>query len=130
MNRSSSGVLAKDWSWKKVTTSANGKFLAAVRYGEDIYTSNDFGKTWVNHSSSEDAAGNRNWWSITMSADGERLAAVDVEGHFYTSSDGGITWVDQVNRLFKQHSTDSLVQKLFRFFGFKYTKVDQFQNSK
>jgi hypothetical protein len=63
-----------------VTTSTDGKRLAATASGGQIYTSDDGGGTWLARDQ------NRNWDDIVASGDGTRLVAVVSGGFIYTLS--------------------------------------------
>ena len=89
--------------WYGITSSADGKYLAAVVRNGDIYTSADFGKTWIDQVGTHQGLvstkpayniHNKNWYGITSSADGKYLAAVAKNGDIATSSDYGANWVD------------------------------------
>jgi outer membrane protein OmpA-like peptidoglycan-associated protein len=91
--------------------------LAATSVGGDIYTSTDFGATWVDRAvpqSTDYQGGNAFdcWVGITSSSDGMYLAAIDNGcsdgGNIFTSSDGGATWVDR-SAGFGQGSMSNLV---------------------
>jgi hypothetical protein len=75
--------------WKAIAASADGSRLVAAVQNGGIYTSTDFGATWVLRS----AAGNpRNWSSVATSADGMKLVAVTDGSFIYTSTDSGTNW--------------------------------------
>ena len=78
--------------WLSIASSADGSILAAVTAGGSIYTSHDFGKTWVPTS-----APNESWFSVASSANGDKLVAVGNVGPIYTSMDSGATWQDATN---------------------------------
>jgi photosystem II stability/assembly factor-like uncharacterized protein len=73
-------------NWSSITSSADGRKLAAVEYDGEIYTSVNGGVSWTPRN------GRRNWQSITSSADGSKLAAVESYGQIYTSTDSGVNW--------------------------------------
>ena len=85
--------------WRSVTSSnilmgtAPIKLAAVASNGGYIYTSSDFGVTWVSRTS----AGSRNWYSIDSSWDGTKLAAVADGGYIYTSTDSGATWTARMS---------------------------------
>jgi len=67
-----------------------------------VYTSDDFGVTWIDRSAAGDAQGNpiygrKYWRSIASSEDGSKLAAVAAEanGGVFTSDDFGVNWIDR-----------------------------------
>ena len=70
-------------TWFGVAISQDGNRLAAVG-GHVIYTSTNYGSTWV----SNDAPNTVSWYSVASSADGTKL--VSVSGAIYTNS--GTTW--------------------------------------
>ena len=94
--RSPAGTNVK---WKRIASSRDGKFLAAVVDGGHLYTSRDYGATWQDRSSGS-IASNMKWGSITMSSDGKFLAAVVNGGHVYTSNDYGETWLNKSLEVF------------------------------
>jgi photosystem II stability/assembly factor-like uncharacterized protein len=69
---------ASEREWFAITTSADGRKLAAVEYGGQIYTSTDTGATWTAR------GGHRYWQSISSSADGLKLAVGVFGGHIHT----------------------------------------------
>ena len=75
-------------SWLSICSNSLGDRLAAVDYySSQIYTSSNYGETWVARDSV------RYWWSICSNSVGDRLAAVEYGGQIYTSSNYGKTWV-------------------------------------
>lgn len=77
-----------NFTWKTIAASADGSRLVAAVQNGPIYTSTDFGATWVVRS----APNPRNWSSVASSADGMKLVAV-IDGSFiYTSTDAGTNW--------------------------------------
>ncbi len=78
----------KDTNFIEITSSTDGKNLAAIKIYGYIYTSSDSGATWTARTTS----GQRNWQAITMSANGTVITAANKNGYIYTSSDSGATW--------------------------------------
>lgn len=85
--------------WFASASSADGSFIAAIVNGGYIYTTDDYGKTWIEQT----GAGIRNWNNIAMSDDGAKLVATAGWGgnptgftfgqdYIYRSSDYGKTW--------------------------------------
>ena len=79
--------------WKSVASSADGSKLIAgaiasyiPRAPVSIYTSHDFGVTWVSNNIMSS-----HWLSVASSADGTKLAASD-GSQIYTSTNFGATW--------------------------------------
>jgi hypothetical protein len=54
----------------------------------NIYTSNDFGLTWVK----QENAGSRYWKGVSSSNDGRIVHAVSYPGEIYRSEDFGVNW--------------------------------------
>ena len=75
------------FNWKAVAASADGSKLVAVVNGGQVYTSTNFGTTWV----ARDVA-NRNWTAVASSADGTKLVGCVNPGQIFTSTDSGVTW--------------------------------------
>ena len=74
--------------WQSVASSAEGtKLVAGTAFG--IYTSRDFGVTWIPASATVGGS----WYSVASSADGTRLVAVSAnEGTIYASINSGLNW--------------------------------------
>jgi photosystem II stability/assembly factor-like uncharacterized protein len=79
-------------SFKSMAVSADGSKLVGAPYGGNIYTSTNFGGTWIQQSNSPSLL----WWSCASSADGTKLAAASGTaggaGVIYTSTDSGSSW--------------------------------------
>jgi hypothetical protein len=71
--------------------SANGDFLVVAKVGGGIYSTTNFGGSWVTNSLSV------YWQGIASSVDGMKLVLVAQTGQIYTSTDSGVTWVQQTN---------------------------------
>ena len=76
-----------------ISTSDDGRYVAAVVYDGEIYTSANSGASWTDQTS----AGSRLWRSIASSSDGSRLAAVAVNDYIWTSVNSGASWTAQTN---------------------------------
>lgn len=71
----------------QVASSSNGKKLVAIpNYGR-IYTSTNYGATWVARGIVQP------WLSVASSSDGNHLTAAADPGKIYTSRNSGATWV-------------------------------------
>jgi DNA-binding beta-propeller fold protein YncE len=87
-------------SWFSVALSADGTKLAAVAQlgSTNIYTSPDFGTTWITHNVSAGPPQfiQRNWSSIASSSDGSRLVAAGSNngspGFIFISTNSGAEW--------------------------------------
>ena len=101
-------VLAENQTWYDIASSSDGRKLAAVVYGGNIWISSDYGSTWKEVIADALWEGGKGgsigppWQSITSSSDGVKLAAVSwngelgesggYEGKIWISSDSGETW--------------------------------------
>jgi photosystem II stability/assembly factor-like uncharacterized protein len=72
-------------NYYSVTSDSTGKHLAAVVSGGFIYTSSDFGETWL------ETGSQLIWRSITSDSTGKYLTAV-TEDSIFTSADYGQNW--------------------------------------
>jgi photosystem II stability/assembly factor-like uncharacterized protein len=77
------------WSMK-LSSSSSGSLLVAGIHGGPLYTSDDWGESWVLRTS----AGNHAWTKIAVSPDGRRLVAPVWGGYIQVSQDGGATWAE------------------------------------
>ena len=110
-------------NWLAIAKTSEVNKLATAVYGGYIYTSEDFGDTWVERTS----AGNRNWSSIGGKT--EKLAACVNGGYIYTSEDFGGTWVERTsagNRNWKKILRSAGGDRLIacNFEGYIYTSED------
>jgi len=80
--------------WDSITSSSNGRDLAAVAGVGGIWTSTDGGANWRNDSTTDTATAKQEWSSITSSSNGQDLAAVTLNGDIWTSTDGGANWTN------------------------------------
>jgi hypothetical protein len=72
-----------------IGSSADGKNLIASVYQGNVYTSNDYGTTWVSHN----LAYSMLWDNVKVSADGTTMTATSAtNGSLHISRDGGTTW--------------------------------------
>ena len=109
-----------DWSqatnapkefWYSIALSADGTRLAAVANasfpsfgigGTNIYTSTDFGVTWITNAAPKipnTTVAQKNWVSIASSADGNKLIAAgggpngSSSGYIFISTNSGAAWI-------------------------------------
>lgn len=77
-------------NWQAIASSADGAKLAAVAFGDYIYTSTNYGVNWTQQTSS----GTTSWDLIVSSSDGTKLVAANSEknGFLSTSTNSGINW--------------------------------------
>ena len=68
--------------------SSSGQYICAVINAGNIYTSNNYGQSWIITS-----APAYEWTSVAMSSSGQYLCAVSNNGGIYTSNNYGQTWV-------------------------------------
>jgi hypothetical protein len=80
-----------------ITSSSDGKNLAVGAQTNYIYTSTDYGATWIQRT----GTGTGYWVSIASSSDGSKLVAADnggyTTGYIWTSADGGATWTQRTS---------------------------------
>jgi hypothetical protein len=87
------------WSWQNIALSADGSTIIAAAWyssGEipgPIYTSTDFGATWVSNTIPQSL-----WQGLLCSADGSKLMAVSAGTNFQTLGQGNI-WAGQLAHL-------------------------------
>ena len=77
-------------SWQTVASSADGSKLVAAGPAGGIYTSPDYGVTWVSNATPPPP---QNWLSLVSSADGTKLAAIPFNITPITSTNSGAHWV-------------------------------------
>jgi len=100
-------------NWISVASSSDGSKLVAVAganlidnsydyiYNDYIYTSTDYGATWMQQTN----AGSRGWSSVASSSDGSKLVVAArgiwssdrIPDYIYTSTNYGVTWMQQTN---------------------------------
>jgi hypothetical protein len=79
--------------WQSVACSADGMQIVAVSYNGQIYTSTNFGITWISNN-----VPGLTWYAATCSTDGSKIAAAaatisgGVTGGLYSSTNSGATW--------------------------------------
>lgn len=73
-------------AWKAVAASSDGRKLVAAVAGGSIYTSTDYGTTWIAR------FGPGNWTGVASSGDGNNLVATIGGGQIYTSVNAGTNW--------------------------------------
>ena len=87
--------------WSSVASSSDGSKLVAAANYDYIYTSTNYGVTWMQQTN----PGSRFWSSVASSSDGSKLVAAanysaysgSADNYIYTSSNYGVTWVQQIN---------------------------------
>lgn len=72
--------------YNDITTDSTGKYAAATVTRGYIYTSDDYGASWI------ETATPQEWTSISMSASGQYVVACYSLGKIYVSSDYGLGW--------------------------------------
>jgi hypothetical protein len=82
-------------NWYDICISATGQYQTAVVNGGYIYTSNNFGVTWVQDTS---IGATKNYNGIGMSKSGQYQTVLnDATGYIYTSSNYGVTWIANIS---------------------------------
>jgi len=72
--------------WKDIAISSSGQYQSVISQNNQIFTSSDFGITWIPRSIV------LTWKAIALSVSGQYQSAVVTNGNIYTSSDFGVTW--------------------------------------
>jgi len=79
--------------FERIAMSYNGKLQTLVVYNGNIYTSIDYGNTWI--------PSNQNfvieWLNISMSSNGQYQTAIARNEYIYTSNNYGLTWSPNLN---------------------------------
>lgn len=111
-----------------VALSYNGQYQTIVV--ENIYVSDDFGRSWVNVSD-DNGFEDRNWAGVAMSSDGQYQTAIESGGDVHISSDYGKSWlfVDDINLTNKiwqyvSVSATGQYQTVLEKQGYIYTSID------
>jgi hypothetical protein len=76
--------------WTTVAASADGSKLVAASNHDYLYTSTDYGATWVRQHLAPDVY--KDWTGVASSADGAKLVAVANGDQIFTSVNSGVTW--------------------------------------
>lgn len=76
--------------WEAIDLSVDGNFLTGVVFDGYIYTSSNFGITWIEHKN----AGYRQWSGIAVNNNGEYMIACIYGGHLQYSNNYGVTWIE------------------------------------
>jgi hypothetical protein len=76
-------------NWAALTCSADGSTLLAGTVSSSIYSSTNFGATWLSNSVPDTASG---WGSVSMSADGLKWVNLRSNGNAFISTNLGISW--------------------------------------
>lgn len=79
--------------WRCVACDSDMSNIIVAAYGDRIYTSADYGKTWTERQPAGDA--NKNWEIATSDADGSNLMVGVSTGRLYTSDDSGANWTER-----------------------------------
>jgi hypothetical protein len=78
-------------SWQSVSLSSTGQYQTAVVTGGTIWTSSDYGVSWI----ARTTPGSRGWWWVSLSSTGQYQTAVVNGGNIWTSSDYGVNWTER-----------------------------------
>jgi hypothetical protein len=88
-------------NWSSIVSDASGQHLVSCVKGGNIYTSSNFGTTWINKTIGKtDQSGNNlsglNWSCVASNTTGQFLATCVNGGSIYISIDYGSTWYNQI----------------------------------
>jgi photosystem II stability/assembly factor-like uncharacterized protein len=94
---SANGLPSAAQYWYSSASSSSGQYLAIVGYAGFLYTSSDYGATWIQRSGAGINNGlptiGANLSCIVSSGSGQYLAIVVYSGPIYTSSNYGVNWI-------------------------------------
>jgi photosystem II stability/assembly factor-like uncharacterized protein len=79
-----------DHNWVACDISSDGKYAAATEVTGEIYTSQDYGVTWLKNDDVN--VRDRQWQDISISSNGKFQTAIEKNGFVFISNDYGITW--------------------------------------
>ena len=79
--------------WSSISISGTGQNIVATINGGTIYSSSNFGSTWIQLTTTNGLPSlTENWSSISISGTGQNIVASINGGAIYSSSDFGSTW--------------------------------------
>ena len=84
-------------NWRSVSLSSTSQYQTAVVGNNNIYTSSDYGVSWI----ARTTPGSRAWYSVSLSSTGQYQTAVVNGANIWTSLDYGVNWIERttgVNR--------------------------------
>jgi len=92
--RDASGAFGGYLNWTSIDMDDTGQHMVACVGNGDIYTSDDYGVTWIARNV---GVGVHDWDTVASSADGSVIAAIEhpsggTQGLIYISRDYGATW--------------------------------------
>jgi DNA-binding beta-propeller fold protein YncE len=129
--------------WYSIASSADGSKLAAVAdYGyslyfpsalgaSNIYTSTNFGATWITNNVPRSPAGIQNdWTTIAASADGNKLIAAagggnGAPGYIFLSTNSGASWTVTATNILPSHGDDKWIYVASSADGSKLAAVSE-----
>lgn len=79
-----------DRNWVACDISSDGKYVSATEVTGEIYTSQDYGVTWLKNDDVN--VRDRQWQDISISSNGKFQTAIEKNGFVFISNDYGITW--------------------------------------
>ena len=79
-----------DHNWVACDISSDGKYISATEVTGEIYTSQDYGVTWLKNDDTN--VRDRKWQDISISSNGKFQTAIEKNGYVFISNDYGITW--------------------------------------
>jgi photosystem II stability/assembly factor-like uncharacterized protein len=80
-------------NFERIAMSYDGQIQTLVIHYGNIYTSYDYGNTWIPSSQNFSSA----WFGISMSSNGQYQTAVAQNDHIHISNDYGLTWVSNTS---------------------------------
>lgn len=86
-------VMGYNSNMNRVCSSSDGKYVALMNYFS-VYTSNNYGQTWIVNTS----LGKKAFTGLCISETGQYLVCSVQSDYIYTSSDYGATWITQTSQ--------------------------------
>lgn len=89
------GIIAMGYNTNinRVCSSSDGKYVALMNYFS-VYTSNNYGQTWIVNTS----LGKKAFTGLCISETGQYLVCSVSDDYIYTSSDYGATWITRTSQ--------------------------------
>ena len=75
-------------NWTAVASCSTGQYLVAGSWDDFLYTSDDFGSSWVQRTASMRSS----WVSVASSSNGSVIIAAEASGYLHLSKDYGSRW--------------------------------------
>lgn len=84
------GQYFNDHNWDGIALSSTGQYQTAVDSTSEIYTSSDYGNTWIFSTGAN--VQDKEWMSVAITANGKFQTVTEKYGTIYSSTNYGATW--------------------------------------